>query len=274
MTRKQALARAIELIDDEEVKNKLKEINDWFPLTRWSKEAIMDAVDQFILDAGRVPTMRDFSHNRNLPPHKSVKACFGIEVREFLDKYYPVKRLCDTKKYYNKSKEAWLLIFKENYIAVKPRSGDMYNDKRDKATPSWRTVAKMFGIKNWTELLSLAGLDRYDKRGRTISSGAIIVVSCYSAPKNNSELLPVIEEKQEPDIVDVIDVVDDYIKVHRHAPSADELKRFRGNVPVENIVRDKMKMTLQEFLDKFYSHVPKWKGHVSCIDVNDFRANR
>jgi len=100
MTRKQALYSTLETITDENVRKKIIEVLNDLPFTSWSKSTIFDTIDQFIVDNGRTPTTTDFK-KKGLPPHPVIKLKFGINVREFLDKYYPVKRLCNSNTYYN-----------------------------------------------------------------------------------------------------------------------------------------------------------------------------
>ena len=91
MTRKQALSAAIEALNatgQTEAAEILHKLSEELPFFSWSEDAIYDAVEQFILDHGRVPTTTDFK-KRGLPPHTVIKRRFGITLQEWLNKNYP-----------------------------------------------------------------------------------------------------------------------------------------------------------------------------------------
>ncbi|MCL2772992.1 MAG: hypothetical protein FWD71_06550 [Oscillospiraceae bacterium] len=84
-----------------------------------------------------------------------------MNLKDFLKKYYPVKKLCDSKDYYNKTKEEWQKIFISEYRKYKPHSAEEYNELRSKGIPSWQTVARLFGIKKWMNWIEFCDLERY-----------------------------------------------------------------------------------------------------------------
>ena len=173
MTRKQALEAAMGAINDPIAQEKIKEILEDMPFTQWSERTIFDTVDQFILDNGRSPTVREFD-KRGMPPHPVIKNRFGITTREFLDKYYPTQRRCDSNLYYTKSKEEWLSFFMHSYNSLKPTSAEHYNKERPKGSPTWYVYAKLYGLSKWNELLEFAKLDRYKKGVKIIPKGKSI----------------------------------------------------------------------------------------------------
>ena len=84
MTRKQALSTAIEALNaagQTQAAGILHTLSGELPFFSWSEEAIYDAVEQFILDHGRVPTTTDFK-KRGLPPHTVIKRRFGVTLQE------------------------------------------------------------------------------------------------------------------------------------------------------------------------------------------------
>ena len=84
MTRKQALELAVQaLAENEEAVQVLHTMIDELPLNRWTEDSIFDAVEQFILDHGRVPTTTDFK-KRGLPPHTVIKRRFGMTLQGWL----------------------------------------------------------------------------------------------------------------------------------------------------------------------------------------------
>ena len=81
MTRKQALAAAIEALtkegQNEEAVRVLHKLIEELPLNRWTEDAIRDSVEQFILDTGHPPLRTDFK-KKCLPPHSVIKRRFGV----------------------------------------------------------------------------------------------------------------------------------------------------------------------------------------------------
>jgi hypothetical protein len=51
--------------------------------------------------------------------------------------------------------------FIEQYTRLAPRSSREYDRERDRGTPSWASVARGLGLKNWRELLDCCGLERH-----------------------------------------------------------------------------------------------------------------
>ena len=160
MTRKQALHIALKVLTDDEAVRKINEILEDMPFTGWSERTIFDTIDQFILDNGRTPTATDFK-KKGLPPHPVIKLRFGVTLKEFLLKYYPSPKLCNSRIYFYRTKEEWKTLFICDYIRIKPRSAEEYNNLRDEYLPSWATVAKMFGISKWLDWIKLCGLERH-----------------------------------------------------------------------------------------------------------------
>jgi hypothetical protein len=160
MTRKQALHKALEVLTDETAKAKVMEILDDMPFTGWSERTIFDTIDQFIIDNGRIPTTTDFK-KKGLPPHPVIKLRFGINLKAFLQQYYPMNKLCDSKIYYGRTKEEWKEGFIFDYINNKPRSAEEHNSTRTAGTPSWQTIAGMHGVVKWLEWIAFCKLERY-----------------------------------------------------------------------------------------------------------------
>ena len=170
MTRKQALLKTIKILDtyknDKEiiiVQQKLNEILLDLPLANWSKPAIFDAIDQWIYENKKIPTVRDMAY-KGLPSESVIWRRFGLTCKEFLDFYYPIKKLkCQSNKYYFKTKEQWKLIFKEEYEKIKPYTAKEFDKKRKDGMPTWATIARMLGITRWKQLIDYCNLEIYKK---------------------------------------------------------------------------------------------------------------
>lgn len=172
MTRKQALHKALEALTDNDAKGKLRELLDELPLVNWTEKSIFDTIDQFIQDHDRPPTVTDFK-KKGLPPHTVIKLRFGINLREFLDMYYPTEKLNNSKIYFIKPREHWQELFVTEYHKIKPASAEEYNSNRPEGSPSWQTIAKMFEIIKWLDWLKFCEISPYINKKQPIRGSVI-----------------------------------------------------------------------------------------------------
>ena len=179
MTRKQALHKALQAVTDKEVIAKINEIIGDMPFTGWSEQTIFDTIDQFIIDNGRMPAATDF-RKKGLPPHPVIKLRFGMNLKEFLLKYYPTERLCGSRVYFNKSKEDWRDLFIADYTKKKPHSAEEYNSVREAQLPTWGTLAKMFYVDKWLDWLAFCGVEKYYADGYKQKKRVKLVVSSHT----------------------------------------------------------------------------------------------
>ena len=160
MTRKQALELAIRaLADNEEAVQVLHTIIDEYPLNRWSEAAIRDSVEQFILDHGRVPNTRDFKR-RGLPPHTVIQHHFGVNLKEWLERNYPVYRP-PLDEIQAKATEDFI----REYLRIRPVSAEDYNARRAHPSRGWFSIAKYNHTRRWRILLEKLNLPIYNNRG-------------------------------------------------------------------------------------------------------------
>lgn len=159
MTRKTALNKAIYILSqiegNEAIIEKLQDILEEIPLIHWSDKSIHDRVQQFIEEEGRNPTASDF-RKKGMPPHPVFKQKYGINLSEWLEKFYPT---------YRPSNEELEKIYTEEFIKeyerIKPRSADDYEAKRSRNVKCWQTVRARCGLTSWRSLLSYLGLPSY-----------------------------------------------------------------------------------------------------------------
>ena len=159
MTRKQAMSAAIEALNasgQTEAAEILHTLSGELPFFSWSEEAIFDAVDQFILDYGRVPTTTDFK-KRGLPPHTVIKRRFGVTLQAWLEQNYPIVKPSE-EELRAKATEA----FVQDYLRIQPRSADEFNAKRTPKTHCWYTVAIYNHTRSWRNLLKKLELPIYN----------------------------------------------------------------------------------------------------------------
>jgi len=133
----------------------LQEISDELPINRWSDSSIRDAVEQFILDNGRVPTASDFK-KRGMPPHTVIKQKYKTTLKEWLQTHYPVH-----KPTYEERKEKYTQMFIEEYNRIKPKSQEAFNRDKSPEIKGWQTVANYYRIKSWRKLLEILELPSY-----------------------------------------------------------------------------------------------------------------
>jgi hypothetical protein len=168
MTRKQSVCKALELLggmkhtqEIEDVMDKLAEIREELPFTKWSAETIHDTLTQFAVERGRNPTTTDLKRGE-LPPHSVIKLRFGMTAKEFLLTYYPPQPKASASVLYgNKAKEEWTADFIRQYKNIKPHSGSKYDLAKGADSPSWQTIAKYNGVKGWRGLISHFNLTSY-----------------------------------------------------------------------------------------------------------------
>ncbi len=162
MTRKQALALAIRLIREDGAQPEAAEIlhtlSEELSLTRWTDKAIQDAVEQFILDHGRTPTVTDFK-KRRFPPHTVIQNKYRVILRTWLTRNCP-----SSPSSQDEANAEVTEHFIRDYQRVQPASGEEYNRKRSPGTPCWYTIARYNHVHCWRELLSKQGLPVYSKR--------------------------------------------------------------------------------------------------------------
>lgn len=159
MTRKTALVTAISVLDRttaediSEVKQKLQDIVDDLPKTNWSKETILDAVEQYRQDHGRYPSIKEFEQ-KGLPTKRIVEKVFGQSIELVLSEYFPELQLRrKASRKFRDEQEYWLSFFVE-YVKIHPETTNItYNQERPAGSPSWQMIAAMYHLKRWNDLL-------------------------------------------------------------------------------------------------------------------------
>jgi len=172
MTRKDALKSAIALVGFSDITDKEKEeivkgLNlclEELPYSKWSREAIFDACDQYCKDKGRTYlTMADFVSSE-MPSHPTIKNRFGMTAKEFRDTFYPLPNQSGKHAWYNKkSPQEYIDDFIKQYQTAEPKNGDEYNKTRPKGYPTWSVIARMNDTKAWKPLLKKLGLIKEEK---------------------------------------------------------------------------------------------------------------
>ena len=162
MTRKQAIIQAVQALSAQEGNEQaialLKDIYDEMPLIHWSDKSIKDAVEQFIIDNGRVPTVSNF-REKGMPPHPVFKLRYGITLSEWLSTNYPQpERNRENEKREETDK------FVAAYHDLLPKSAKFFDQHRPEGVKCWATIGKYYGCTNWKSLLKTLSLPSYSHR--------------------------------------------------------------------------------------------------------------
>lgn len=168
MTRKEALREAIHIVSNARIgKRRKKEILSGLtlclrelPFAHWTKEAVFDACDTWIQEHGALQ-LRAFA-SPLMPSHPTIKNRFGMTAREFRDRYYPMDRAAGSP-YGAHGVDEWNRAFQEEFQNMRCTGQADYNRRRDRALPTWNTVAAMNGVKTWRALLGKLGLSAFQK---------------------------------------------------------------------------------------------------------------
>lgn len=121
---------------------------------RWTEDAIIDAMETFIQQYGRVPTTDDLKHNRNLPTHASIKLRFDMTAAEWLNMQYP-----NRKSTYSERKQLYTEQFIQEYQSINPSGPKDFENRRNKQQcRGWQQVAKYNGCTSWRQLLAALNL--------------------------------------------------------------------------------------------------------------------
>ena len=81
-----------------------------------------------------------------------------------------------------KSKEEWLEFFIKEYNRIHPTSGNEYNSARTKKSPRWQSIAALYEIRKWKDIVSLSSMPIYVKKEgkKQIYEKLILTVSSTS----------------------------------------------------------------------------------------------
>ena len=179
MTRKQAITKAIAVLqqegDNTEAIRVLEELSSELPIIHWSDTALRDTVDQFIADTGRMPAATDFK-KPGMPPYRVFMCNYGLTPTEWLQANYP--------EHYPSQQEMidrYTNAFIEDYLRLKPKSADDFNERRSDKSRGWRCVARYHHLGTWTSLIHRLGLPKYSdtRQNHTPSKVTVVVHNDY-----------------------------------------------------------------------------------------------
>jgi hypothetical protein len=169
MTRKEALNYAIKTISgvggDEQAVKRLEEIMSELPICHWTRESILDACDQWIIDKGYMPTMSRLDQIPTLPSHTAIKTHFSMTYAEFLNKYFAKPNEVYIPQFGSRSTAEWLDLFRTEYLRIEPTSQVEFDNKRRDNVPCCATFVRRFSPdKKYSTLTAMLGLHTYEKK--------------------------------------------------------------------------------------------------------------
>ena len=207
MTRKQAISQAISILSKDaknsNIVSKLKELESELPLSRWTKESILDSIATYAEEHnGILPLASDLTTENNLPSNTVIEAKFHISsMEEFFNKYFPDfkslgKQYKSNSPYKNENIDYFITVFKNNYDRIiknnsKKVSTKNYDKYRNKNTPTLITILRNCNCKNYSELLILCGY-----KNKTEPIKANINVTFIDEDWRNEELRNLFEEME------------------------------------------------------------------------------
>ena len=191
MTRKQAVLQAIEYLKtidniDDEIISHLEYISNELPLTKWTRERVIDTVNEFFLKYGWLPVASDYRDcKEHLPSITVINNLFGTKsIEKFYAQYFSDDnyRTCFSfSPYRNKNKTFFINTFKENYEYIQNKlnidfvdtKNYIYNRKQN--TPTLQTIKKALKCHTYEELLNKCNI-KYNKpvSKQTLSSSVTI----------------------------------------------------------------------------------------------------
>lgn len=201
MTRQEALYYAISAIEQQPESEAGKRAIDVLlkmaescKYIKWTKETVIQALDNWKIEHGRNPSVTDLSEP-DMPKGTTIKKLFDMKPSAFLNMYYPREhKKKATTKYDLMSLEEYKSIFVEQYQKHKPTSSKQYDSLRDVSTPSWNTIAIRCGLTTWNELLSFSKVERYS-RVSGISQNREYTVTVYNP--TYEKMVKLLEEQKE-----------------------------------------------------------------------------
>lgn len=163
MTRARAIRTIVQYLDKAEgldddlrqAKYILEDMLSEHPGKKWDGRAIRAAVEAFMDEHGRPPTVKELDSRPDLPCHRSVELEFGVKAGKWLMQNYPGRdRMWYKFRDEEHTPEEYRRLFISEYNRIRPCSCLEYNRRREPRYPTWEYTAKTLGLRLWSELLN------------------------------------------------------------------------------------------------------------------------
>lgn len=132
--------------------------------SKWTDKTIRAAIDNFVNENGRPPRVKELDRYENLPPHSSIQNRYKMSAGKWLLENYPREKVNWRFSYKHFTPEDFKKIFITEYERIQPISKLIYNNERNKDTPSWQYIAKILGVKTWVQLKEFCGVNKPKQR--------------------------------------------------------------------------------------------------------------
>lgn len=160
MTRKQAAAKAIELLsgneENREICEALGKVVNGRLTEIWNKELLLEAIQDFINENGYYPSSREMDEDPMLPAHASAYIVMGMGYNKVRETYFPdvaKKEDCNLI-----SKEEWIEKFKTIYQEMGMPTQKQFDMGRQKGEVGAATTwIRRAGCDSWNDLLQKCG---------------------------------------------------------------------------------------------------------------------
>lgn len=182
-TRKRTLLLALEILDGEE-KERIQEMMDEYPITKWSITNVIDCFVTYYQKYKHVPCENEMESSEELPYYGIFKYKWKTTYLKWLEKYIPIlhQTFFDERVY----QRDYLSEFVSEYKRLLPRNEAEFDRRRNESACCQASHIKMaLNITKWTQLVERCGLELFDieaeriaKEKAKIKSVRIISVDC------------------------------------------------------------------------------------------------
>lgn len=132
----------------------------------WTKESIIQALNDFKIKNGRAPKTNDLAEY-GMPKINTIQSVFHDKPSNVLKQLFPENEKKVLKNRYYKNglvtEKDWLNCFRTQVIKMQKQGkvdSKIYNCRRDSNTPTWGTIAAHLGLTTWSDLVFAAGFEK------------------------------------------------------------------------------------------------------------------
>lgn len=159
---------------NKETVDKLLEIYHELPLSTWTRESIIDAIEDYAIEHNNMlPYEKELTTENHLPSNTVIYNKFGISsIRNFYLKFFSQYLTKNNRKespYSNFSQKDFKEVFVENYYRIKAElrikhvNFRLYDIYRADTTPCVNTIMRNCNCSTYNDLLVICGLKEESK---------------------------------------------------------------------------------------------------------------
>lgn len=139
----------------------------------WSKELLLETIQDFINENGYYPTIKEMDADPMLPAHASSYIAMGMGYTKVKETYFPdvVKK----EDYFSVSRDEWMKKYKGLYKEMGMPPQRVFNNERAEGCVSiW---VRRTGCKSWNDLLQKSGFVEAVRRDNNHHCELIVSIS-------------------------------------------------------------------------------------------------